>query len=167
MEEEKKYLSVYLQDHLAMAQAGVAFAHRIARENRGTPFGAELAVIAQEIEEEEQVVRVLLDRMRVDPSYLKNTGAWFAEKLGRLKLNGEFFEYSPLSRLHELEAMMAIVEVRLALWKTISEAQEHFPVLHGLNAETFAARAQAHLNRFEELHQRAAREMLFQSRSGP
>ena len=37
-------------------------------------------------------------------SRAKDGAAWVAEKLGRLKTNGQLTGYSPLSRLVELEA---------------------------------------------------------------
>ncbi|WP_145257366.1 hypothetical protein [Planctomycetes bacterium Pan216] len=44
---------------------------------------------------------------------------WFAEKLGRFKPNDSLLEYSDLSRLVELEGLMAANLERIALWMSL------------------------------------------------
>ena len=96
-------LAIYLNDHHAASVAAVALARRAAQSNRATRYGEQLAVLAAEIEEDRQALRLIMQRLgiRVDPA--KAAVARSVEKLGRLKLNGQVTGYSPLSRLEELE----------------------------------------------------------------
>ena len=57
----------------------------------------------RQIEEDVDALRDLMARLGVKPDRVKEAMGWTAEKLGRLKLNGQLLGYSPLSRLVELE----------------------------------------------------------------
>ena len=97
---------MYLNDHLAGATLGLELARRTARENEGNTLGTFLAdALVPEIEEDRHTLQRLIDELGFAPSRPKLAAAWLAEKLGRLKLNGELTRYSPLSRLLELEAL--------------------------------------------------------------
>ena len=51
----------------------------------------------------------------------KNAAFWAAEKLGRLKLNGQLTGSSPLSRLIEIEGLLAGINGKLSLWCALLE----------------------------------------------
>ena len=157
---EHRYLEIYLRDHLAMAKAGVEFIRRVVRENQGNQLAGELGELAREIEAEEGVVEEVLELMGVQPSQMKNVGAMLAEKAGRLKFNGEWGRYSPLSRLFEIEFLMAVSEVRRGLWETLADVRRLYPQLEGIPLEELAHRAKEQKARMDELHQKAARAML-------
>jgi hypothetical protein len=65
-----------------------------------------------------------MHRLGVSRDPLKIGAGWLAEKLGRLKLNGRLFDYSPLSRVVEMEALIAGTMARLSLWRTLAAAAE-------------------------------------------
>ena len=155
-----RYLSIYLKDHLAMAKGGVDFMRRVAESNSNNPLGDELHQMSEELEEERDTLSDLLDRLEVDPSQLKMAGAWLAEKAGRFKFNGEFTRYSPLSRVLELEFLMAAVQARKGLWKLILDARKLYPVLADVPARRLEVQADGQLLRLETMHQRAVRQML-------
>ena len=54
------------------------------------------------------------------------------EKAGRLKMNGELFEYSPLSRLVEFEGLTLGVTGKLSLWKVLEQLTDDIPELKAL-----------------------------------
>ena len=60
-----------------------------------------------------------MDRLGVRKDPLKPAAAWMAEKLGRLKLNGQLSGYSPLSRVVELEGLHIGITGKLELWKAL------------------------------------------------
>ena len=115
-----KYLSIYLNDHLAALAALRAVARRSRRSNRGTDLGRYLAQVTYELGDAiDEIERVAVELgIRRDP--LKRAAAWAAEKAGRLKLNGHFLRYSPLSRVLELEGLLAGAELELAGWRTLA-----------------------------------------------
>jgi hypothetical protein len=63
-----------------------------------------------------------MSRLGVGVDRARTAVAWSAEKLGRLKLNGQLTGYSPLSRLEELEILELGVEGKLLLWQALRHA---------------------------------------------
>lgn len=130
-------LAIYLQDHHAGAQAGVALARRAASNQRGGSSGAELGRLAREIEEDERVLRRVMGQLDVQPSLVKSVGAKLVERAGRLKLNGQVLRPSPLSPVVELEGLLAGVKSKQHLWQLlkdrVSEPIEDFDPDHMLD----------------------------------
>jgi hypothetical protein len=60
-----------------------------------------------------------MERLAVKRNTAKIAGAWTAERLGRLKLNGRLRGYSPLSRLLELEMLHIGIAGKLDLWQAL------------------------------------------------
>ena len=114
-----KYLSIYLNDHLAALVALRDVAARARRSNEGSPLGRYLAEVETELEDSRAtLLRVMADLgVRRDP--FKRAAAWAAEKVGRLKLNGHLITYSPLSRVLELEGLIVGAELEARTWEAI------------------------------------------------
>jgi hypothetical protein len=121
---DSKRLAIYLNDHLAAAIGGGELAGRSAGANRGTALGTELERLAQEIDEDRRVLKDLMRELGVSVDPAKAAGAWTAEKLGRLKLNGNWLSYSPLSRLEELEILIVGIEGKILLWESLAQHPE-------------------------------------------
>ena len=152
-----RLLGIYLADHLAAATAGVALAHRTARSNVGTPFGDVLRRLAGEIEEDRETLRKVVEQLGFQESKAKDAAAWVAEKLGRLKLNGQLRGYSPLSRVLELEALSVGVAGKLALWQSLQSLPGLGERLAGFDLEELAERAGRQRTEIEEQRLEAAR----------
>jgi hypothetical protein len=120
----RRLLGIYLNDHLAGAMGGLELARRALRNNRGTPLEADLERVAREIEEDRTTLEGLMERLRIPRSQVKPPVAWALEKVGRLKLNGRLFEYSPLSRLIELELLSSAVETKRAMWAALKRVAD-------------------------------------------
>src|SRR5665811_1506459 len=113
-------LAIYLQDHHAGSSVGVALARRAAGANRGNEYGEELAAIAAEIDEGRRALERVMKALDVEPARLKDGAARVAERAGRLKRNGTWLSYSPLSRLVEIEGLETAVGGKQALWDTLA-----------------------------------------------
>jgi hypothetical protein len=111
-----KLLSIYLNDHLAGATFGVELAKRSRASNEGTPLGDFLDRLLREIETDRETLERLMRELGIRPDRVKTYGAWAAEKLGRLKLNGQLRGYSPLSRLVELEGLYLGITGKHEMW---------------------------------------------------
>jgi hypothetical protein len=153
-----RLLGVYLQDHHAGATTGVELARRAARANRGDAYGAELESIVAEIEQDMQSLERIMSTLGVKPDRRKDAAGWLGEKLGRLKRNGSWTSYSPLSRLIELEALMLGVRGKQGLWEALAETPAAAMLAGEL--ERLAERARDQFSRLEALRRRAAREAL-------
>jgi hypothetical protein len=148
-------LEIYLNDHLAGATGGVELARRLRASNRDDAvFGATLSRVCAEIEADRAVLEQVIERLGYTRSKVKPAAAWVAEKLGRLKLNGQLRGYSPLSRLIELEGLLIGITGKIGLWQTLTE----LGVDEDLDAdlERLAARAAAQRAAIDDLHRIAA-----------
>jgi hypothetical protein len=149
-------LGIYLNDHLAGATLGLDLARRARSSNEGNAYGEELATLAREIEEDRDSLLKLMEELDVPRDQLKIASAWVAEKVGRLKLNGSLFSYSPLSRLVELEGLSLGVTGKLSLWENLKAATPGG--VSSVDLDALIERAQSQLGRLEDLRKRAAAE---------
>ena len=153
-------LAIYLNDHLAGSTVGLELARRAAANNEGTPVGTVLAEVAEEIAEDREALKDVMARLSVGRDPLKLAGAWGAEKLGRLKLNGSLFSYSPLSRLVEIEGLSLGVEGKLGLWQALKLTHGDDARLRGVDLDDLIARAKSQRRRLERQRRNAATEAL-------
>jgi hypothetical protein len=152
-----KFLATYLNDHLAGSTAGLELAKRTASSNEGTEFGDVLARIAKEIDEDRETLRALMRELEVSEDTLKKTAAWTAEKLGRLKPNGQLVGYSPLSRVVEFEGLALGITGKKGLWKALQQSPVAAdPRTAAYDFEALAARADRQAGEVEQLRLRAA-----------
>ena len=149
-------LRIYLQDHLAGATGGASLAVRLARNNQGTSYAAELTQLSREVADDLGTLQQLMAALHVSPNPAKNAAASVAERVGRLKLNGRLTGYSPLSRLVEIEALKAGVQGKAALWRSLQYVADDYPALDTQQFSTLQERAQSQLDRLLSLHRRAA-----------
>lgn len=148
-------LSIYLEDHRAGAAGGVALARRIADRYGEEPGFEPLAELAAEIREDERALDVIRNGLGVDGGCVKRLVAVVGERVGRLKLNGTIVRPSPLSRVVELEALIAGVTAKQRGWsalRTYAGGDE----LVGVDLEHLAEGADRQLDELRRLHARAA-----------
>ena len=65
--------------------------------------------LVDELEEDQSILAGVMVALGFTRRSHKEALGWAAEKLGRLKPNGRWREYSPLSRLVELEALVKVL----------------------------------------------------------
>ena len=153
-------LATYLNDHLSGATGGVELIRRLCGANESTEYGPPLKIVARQIEEDVQSLRDVMARFGVEEDRIKQTVAYAAEKVGRLKLNGQLLGYSPLSRLVELEGITLGVTGKQALWVVLNENYGQDPRLEGVDLPQLIARAKEQRVTLERLRRQAATEAL-------
>ncbi|HUA75821.1 MAG TPA: hypothetical protein VL988_13790 [Solirubrobacteraceae bacterium] len=153
-------LATYLNDHLAGATAGRELARRAAASNQGSLLGDFLEGLAVEIDEDRDALLALMAALDVGVDRFKVLGGWTVEKLGRLKLNGRLFGYSPLSRLLELEALALGVAGKLGLWQALEELALPERAIAGVDLPDLQERAERQLEQLERNRLDAAPEAL-------
>jgi hypothetical protein len=153
-------LAIYLQDHLAGATTGLELARRARRSNEGSSYGDFLTQLEREIAEDRETLRKLMERLEVGEDRLKIAAGWAAEKAGRLKLNGRLSGYSPLSRVVELEALMAGVTGKLSGWRALRALAERDERLDPAELDRLIARAERQLSSLADRQRAAAGEAL-------
>jgi hypothetical protein len=155
---DRKFLRIYLQDHLAAATGGAELARRARGANEDTAYGEQLAKLADDVEADRRTLESIMDDLGFGADRAKNIGFWVAEKAGRLKLNGQLTGYSPLSRMVELEGLTAGVNAKLSLWRTLRDIADSVPELDPDRVGRLIERADEQIRTLHELRSRAARE---------
>jgi hypothetical protein len=153
-----QYLKIYLDDHRAGATAGTNLARRVWRKNRSGPWGTELNEIRQLIKGEKQTLDSVRAAVGISGGQGKKALAVLSAQASRLKPNGHFLGYSPLTRLVELETLMSGVQSKLGLWAALLETSSSFPGLARFDFAALGEQAEAELRTLREIHDWAARQ---------
>lgn len=133
-------LSIYLNDHLSGATAGVELARRV------TP-----SELADEIDEDRGVLIEVMRRLSVGRDQARVALGWGTEKLLRLKPGGRF---------QDLETLSLGVEGKLALWTALHRAYGDDSRLRGIDLDALSDRARSQRRRIEQQRLDAADEAL-------
>jgi hypothetical protein len=116
-----RFLGIYLQDQLALGMLWRETAWRAQRSNAGSEVGDALEIVATGITEDVETFKQIMRRLDVRENAFKTGAAHAAERLGRLKPNGQFRGYSPLSRFVELEFLAMGIDGKKLLWTTLRD----------------------------------------------
>ena len=146
-----KWLGIYLDDHWAAAGAGCALAKRLAEQNEGTQWYAELRRIADEVELDEQTLQRLRETRGKRGFSVKRLVAQGAERIGRLKPNGALTGYTPLARVLELEALIAGVRSKRLLWRSLRQTD----AARDVDLDQLESRAKAQVDTLQSIHKEA------------
>jgi hypothetical protein len=152
------FLSIYLNDQLAMGVLWRELARRAQRNNRGTPAEAVLAQVGSAIAEDVETFRNIMRQLRIRPNPAKTGLAVAAERLGRLKPNGRLIRYSPLSRFTELEILVMGIEAKKQLWATLRDLADLGRRLPGIDFGELIERAEHQRTALDPLRLRAGRD---------
>jgi hypothetical protein len=150
-------LRIYLRDHHAASVGGVELVRRTLGNNRGTSFETGLERLAGDIEQDRQALERIMERLGVSPDPIKRSAVWALEKVARLKLNGRLLEYSPLSRVLELETLQTGIEGKRALWVALRQVAHADRRLDAAELGRLERRAADQRKRVEAIRLEAAR----------
>lgn len=153
---QHKLLNIYLNDHLAGATAGLELARRSRSNNRGTALADFLTELIAEIDADRTQLQTIMSSLSLSEDRLKLAGAWLAEKVGRLKLNGQVTGYSPLSRLVELEGLKLGIIGKKSLWESLKRIENLDSRLATTDLDQLIKRADEQLEALEPHRQEAA-----------
>jgi hypothetical protein len=159
-EFSRELLPIYLNDHLAGATVGSELAHRAAASNAGTELGDFLDGFAAEVDAHRAQLEDVMARLDVHSDPFKIAGGWLAEKAGRLKLNGRLFDYSPLSRVVELESLILASQGRESLWRSLAVLAPDEPRIVDVDFVTLVMDAERSVAALKEHHVQAVQTML-------
>ncbi|MDO9408549.1 hypothetical protein [Patulibacter sp.] len=156
--DEDRYLTIYLQDHLTAATAGIGLTRRAkdAAAGRDEELHAFYAAFEDELLEERGRLLQLLRVLGAGPNTAKAVAATVGERLGRLKLNGHLVSRSPYSDLVELEGLSIAVQGKRLGWIALQERAH--PEFDAADLERLVRQAEDQHERLEALRRpRAAR----------
>lgn len=156
--DEQGIRDIYLDDHWAGAAAGSALAARLAKENANSPWGADLASIANQIRADQQALAEIRRHLHSNGGGLKKAVALVGERLARLKPNGRFLRYSPLSRVLEIEALISGVSAKQRLWVALQAFDQSGDPLADVDLEELEKGAKSQLDLLCSIHEAASSE---------
>ncbi len=151
-----RFLRIYLNDHLAVATAGVELATRCSNNNKGSDLGDYLERLVAELAEDRAALESVMHALGLRPSRAKGAAAWAAEKVGRLKPNGQLTGYSDLSRVIELEALWLTIEANVLLWRNLMRLGDAEPRLASVDFAQLVERGRDQTSRLDAHRQKAA-----------
>jgi hypothetical protein len=160
MRFSSELLPIYLNDHLAGATFGCELARRGAAANKGTELGDFLDYFGAEAEAHRAKLEDVMARLEVRRDQVKVGAGWLAEKFGRLKLNGRLFEYSPLSRVIELESLTLAAQGRESLWRALAILAPDEPRIADIDFVALLEETVRHVEALKEHHASAVETML-------
>jgi len=154
--ERCRYLGIYINDHRAGGAAGLALARRCLSENEHSALGETLRHIVDEIAQDVDTLINVRRSLALKDDRLKRVIARVGERLSRFKLNGRLRGYSPLSRLLEIEALLAGIDAKRSLWLALHQ-RDSSACLAGFDLPALARRAEDQRERLRPHHLEAAR----------
>lgn len=153
---DNERLGTYLQDHYAGSSAGIELFRRAADQQSDPVARTALTSMLAEVEDERAALERFLAAIDRKPDPLKNAGAWMAEKLARLKPNGELIRRSPLSDVVELETLRIAVEGKACGWRVLRALAEDEPHFDATELDRLLEVAGRQIGQLEELRMAAA-----------
>jgi len=151
----QRLLGIYLDDHLAGATAGLSRFRAVAAAQRGTPAGAVLDRLRDEVAEDLRDLQVLVDRCGLPRRSGLRVLAAVAERAGRLKPNGRLVRRSPLAPVVDLEGLLLGVQGKGALWRALRTLATRDDRLDAARLGALAERAERQAAELDELRRDA------------
>ncbi len=124
---DARYLRIYVNDHRAGAAGGIALAGRCARNNRSSALGVEMRNLVAELHSDQESLARIARHLKVAENPAKRLVMRLGEASSRWKFNGRLVEYSPLSRLLELELLLAGIDAKRSLWSALKSGAVSLP----------------------------------------
>jgi hypothetical protein len=147
-------LTTYLNDHLAGSVAALELLDLLlstAPDGEHEPY----IRLRGEVEEDQRVLRDLIERLGGKESRVRKAAAWLTEKLGRAKFRFDDEGDGELRTMEALEALGLGIQGKLALWRAL-EAVAFRSELMGLDFSQLQQRALDQFDRVDRLRLRAA-----------
>lgn len=112
-------IQTYLNDHLAIMTGELELVERVASSNASSPLGNFMNELATQLGRQRIFIADQLTEVGGCENPVKQAATWLAEKLGRVKPNGQLMGYSDLARVIEIETLITMSQARSLLWETL------------------------------------------------
>lgn len=151
--DRRRYLAIYLNDHLAAMTATVERARRTRYSEEPGEFAEPLAALCRGLEEDRSALESVMDEIGLRRSRARPAFARFGETVGALKPNGHLRDRSPLGRVVDLEVLILGICAKSRLWTLLTEVLDGGC---GADLEALISRAEHQRAIAEDLQRRAA-----------
>jgi hypothetical protein len=133
----ERYLTTYLNDHLAGATSALALLGTL----RSGEHGGEWDQIERDIRADREELEGLMTRAGIPMSSARQRVAWTSEKLTEFKLRLDDPDRGALHRLELLELLALGIDGKRALWMALQAAAGHAEALRSLDYPRLIDRA--------------------------
>lgn len=150
-------LTTYLNDHLAGSVAALELVEHLVHLTQGTQRERFFLVLGQEIQEDQDTLRLLLQEMGGKESKVRKAAAWLTEKLGEVKLRLDDKGEGELRLLEALETLALGIQGKAALWRGLEVIADRMPPLQSLDLPRLQQRADDQFRRVDVQRLQVAR----------
>lgn len=159
------HLGRYLRTHLATSDAEIDLFDRAAK-GLPEPWAAEVRRIHGQLVGERADLRAMMKALGIRKNPVLGTLARSAERVGRLKPNGDLLHRTAMTDLVELEAMAVTLAARLARWESLRAIADDEPTLDPVELGRLVKQARAQRKSLGKMHTAAARRALRPAHEG-
>jgi hypothetical protein len=138
-------LATYLNDHLAGSVAALALIGDMAEAISDTPLKTFLYDLKYEIEEEQHVLRIIMQANGIGEGSLKKATAWLGEKITSPKFGGTADDSHGLAVMQGLEMLCLGITGKLLGWRAFQASIA--PMVEALGFDLNALEEQAERQR--------------------
>jgi hypothetical protein len=129
--------------------AALELVERLRRLSQGTYREQLFLSLGQEIEEDQQIVKLLLRSVGGKESKVRKAAAWLTEKIGEAKLELDDSGNGQLRLLEGLETLGLGIQGKLGLWRVLSDASSLDAEIGKLDLTRLERRARDQFERVE------------------
>ncbi len=122
---------------------------RLIRLSQGTDREHLFRGLRAEIEEDQQIVKLLIRSMGGKESKMRKAAAWLTEKVGEAKLEWDDSGNGQLRLLEALETLGLGIQGKMGLWRALSAASSQEPEIAKLDLARLERRARDQFERVE------------------
>jgi hypothetical protein len=139
----------YLNDHLAGSVAAIELLEHLREISQGTERERLFASIQSQVQEDQEVLKRLLQGVGGKESRLRKAAAWLTEKIGEAKLKLDDAGKGDLRLLEALETLELGILGKLALWRLLAVIADPVPEVRKLDLRRLEQRATEQHDRLE------------------
>lgn len=150
-------LITYLNDHLAGSVAALELVEHLVGLTKGTQRERFFLVLSQEIKQDQDTLRNLLQELGGAESKARQAAAWLTEKLGEVKLRLDDRGEGELRLLEALETLALGIQGKAALWRGLEVIADRMPPLRSLDLPRLQQRAEDQFQQVDAERLRVAR----------
>jgi len=155
-EKSREDLETYLQDHYAAAIGALDLIEHLEKAHHDA-LGQFFQQLHDDVRADHEQLHNLMTALEIDPSGVRNAGAWMAEKFSRAKLGFAIGEDSTLRLLQALETLYIGITGKRLLWHALSVAGDASPLLQQTDFARLQDRAVEQADRVEAQRREVAR----------
>ncbi len=137
----REQLEIYLQDHYAAGVGALELIEHSLESHQETPLAEFFAQLHREVKVDHEQLHNLMTALDLEPSGMRNAGAWVAEKMGRAKIGFSGGESAELRLLQTLESLSLGITGKQLLWRALRAARDGAPALQKTDFDLLEQRA--------------------------